>query len=47
LQGVVLKDNPDDGKKLKVYVDHIAKDRAANSSDWEDFYRAARKLRLG
>ena len=47
LQGVVLKDNPEDGKKLKVYVDHIAKDRADKSEDWREFYRSARKLRLG
>jgi len=47
LQGVVLKDNPEDGKKLKVYVDHIAKDRAEKSEDWREFYRSARKLRLG
>jgi len=47
LQGVVLKDNPDDGKKLKVYVDHIAKDRAEKSEDWREFYSSARKLRLG
>ena len=47
IQGVVLKDNPEDGKKLKVYVDHIAKDRAEKSGDWREFYRSARKLRLG
>jgi len=47
LQGVVLKDNPEDGKKLKVYVDHVAKDRAEKSEDWREFYRSARKLRLG
>ena len=47
LQGVVLKDNPDDGKKLKVYVDHVAKDRAEKSEDWREFYRSARKFRLG
>jgi MoxR-like ATPase len=47
IQGVVLKDNPEDGKKLKVYVDHIAKDRAGKSEDWREFYRSARKLRLG
>ena len=47
LQGVVLKDNPEDGKKFKVYVDHIAKDRAEKSEDWREFYRSARRLRLG
>jgi len=43
----VLKDNPEDGKKFKVYVDHIAKDRAEKSEDWREFYRSARRLRLG
>jgi MoxR-like ATPase len=47
LQGVVLKDNPEDGKKLKAYVEHIARDRAAKSEDWREFYRTASKLRLG
>jgi MoxR-like ATPase len=47
IQGVVLKDNPEDGRKLKAYVDHIAKDRSQISADWKSFYTAARKLRLG
>ena len=47
IQGVILKDNPDDGKKLKAYVDHIAKDRAEHCPQWRAFYTAARKLRLG
>jgi Mg-chelatase subunit ChlI len=46
IQGVVLKDNPEDGRKLKAYVDHIAKDRSHASADWKSFYTAARKLRL-
>jgi MoxR-like ATPase len=47
IQGVVLKDNPEDGKKFKAYVDHIAKDRARRSKQWKAFYRVARELRLG
>src|SRR5690606_19594547 len=31
LQGVVLKDSPDDGKRLRAYVDHIVKERAGRS----------------
>lgn len=47
IQGVVLKDSPDDGKKLRAYVDHIAKERAARSGIWKEFYTAARVLKLG
>ncbi|WP_252259906.1 ATP-binding protein [Erythrobacter aurantius] len=46
LQGVVLKDSADDGKKLRAYVDHIARERAGKSSVWKDFYKAARALKL-
>ena len=47
IQGVVLKDSPDDGKKLRAYVDHIAKERAARSGIWKEFYTAARVFKLG
>lgn len=46
LQGVVLKDNPDDGKKLRAYVEHVAKPRAETSAEWRAFYESARRLRL-
>ena len=46
IQGVILKDEPEDGKRFKAYVDHIAKDRAARGGPWRDFYQAARALRL-
>lgn len=46
LQGVVLKDSPDDGKKLRAYVDHIARERAGKSAVWKDFYKTARALKL-
>jgi hypothetical protein len=42
----VLKDNPEDGKKLRAYIEHIAKERSAASAPWKEFYAAARKLRL-
>lgn len=47
IQGVVLKDSADDGKKLRAYVDHIAKERAGRSGVWKEFYTAARSLKLG
>jgi MoxR-like ATPase len=47
MQGVILKDEPEDGKRFKAYVDHIVKDRAGRSGPWRDFYDAARALKLG
>ncbi len=46
IQGVVLKDGPEDGKRFKAYVDHVAKERAGRGGPWRDFYQAARALRL-
>lgn len=46
IQGVVLKDSPDDGKRLRAYIDHIAKERAGRSGPWKEFYQAARLLKL-
>ena len=46
MQGVVLKDEPEDGKKFKAYVDHVVKERAGRGGPWRDFYQAARGLRL-
>ena len=46
VQGVVLKDNPEDGKKFKAYVDHVAKDRSGGNAHWKAFYQTARKLKL-
>lgn len=40
--GTALKDNPDDIKKLRHYVDVVVKARAAKSSAWSQFH-AARK----
>ena len=47
LQGVVLKDSPDDGKRFRAYVDHIVKERAGRSGPWKEFYQAARALKPG
>ena len=44
LRGVVLKDDPKDGEKLDVYVDHVAKSRARErGSAWAEFYAEARR----
>jgi MoxR-like ATPase len=47
LQGVVLKDSAEDGKRFRAYVDHIVKERAGRSGPWKEFYQAARALKLG
>jgi len=46
IQGVILKDSPEDGKRFRAYVDHIVKERASRSGVWRDFYQAARALKL-
>jgi len=46
IQGVIIKDEPEDGKRFKAYLDHIVKERSARSGPWRDFYHAARALRL-
>jgi MoxR-like ATPase len=46
IQGVILKDEPEDGKRFKAYLDHIVKERSGRSGPWRDFYQAARALRL-
>jgi MoxR-like ATPase len=47
LRGVVLKDNAEDGKKFRAYVEHVAKPRAETDPAWRAFYEAARKQPLG
>lgn len=47
IQGVILKDAPEDGKRFKAYIDHIVKERAGKSGPWRDFYQSARSLKLG
>ena len=46
IQGVVLKDDREDGRKFKSYIDHVVKDRARGGGAWRSFYDAARALRL-
>src|SRR6185295_13618144 len=43
IRGVVFKDDPEDARKFRAYVDHIAKVRAKRSRVWSDFHAAARK----
>jgi MoxR-like ATPase len=43
--GTILKDNPDDVKKLKQYFDVVVKVRGKNSKAWQQFYEAKKWLR--
>jgi MoxR-like ATPase len=43
--GTVLKDNPDDLKKLKHYFDVVVKARGKGSKTWQQFYEAKKWLR--
>jgi hypothetical protein len=45
LVGSVLKDNPEDAKKLKHYFDVVVKSRARKQPEWEEFYKARKWLR--
>lgn len=42
--GTVLKDNPDDGKKLRHYFDVVVKQRAQRLPQWKRVYDARREL---
>ena len=42
LIGVVLKDNRDDAKRVRFYMDHVAKERAKHDSAWKDFFEAGK-----
>lgn len=44
LRGVVFKDDPEDARKLKAYVDVVARDRAGRSGIWKDFFREAQAI---
>ncbi len=43
--GTILKDNPDDVKKLKQYFDVVVKTRGKGSKAWQQFYEAKKWLR--
>jgi MoxR-like ATPase len=45
LTGTVLKDNPDDAKKVRQYFDVVVKARASNNGRWKNYYEARRLLR--
>jgi MoxR-like ATPase len=44
LIGTVLKDNPDDGKKLHHYFDVVVKPRAQRLAQWKPMLEARREL---
>ncbi len=44
LIGTVLKDNPDDGKKLRHYFDVVVKQRAQRGAQWRRLLEARREL---
>jgi MoxR-like ATPase len=43
IRGVVFKDDPEDARKFRAYLDHIAKARAKRSKVWSAFHAAAKK----
>jgi MoxR-like ATPase len=43
IRGVVFKDDPEDARKFRAYLDHIAKARAKRSKVWNQFFIAAKK----
>ncbi len=45
LVGTVLKDDPEDAKRLRHYFDVVVKARAQRSEGWKDYYRARKWLR--
>jgi len=45
LLGTVLKDNPDDLKRLRHYFDVVVKARAKGSRTWQEFHEARKWLR--
>lgn len=45
LVGTVLKDNPDDEKKLRQYFDVVVKGRAKKSPIWKRYYEARKWLK--
>lgn len=44
LVGTVLKDNPEDAKKLAHYFNVVVKNRAANHDHWQAYYKARKWL---
>lgn len=46
LIGVVFKDNQEDAKKFKYYIDTVIKERARKDNDYKMFYEASREISL-
>jgi len=46
LGGTVLKDNPDDAKKIRQYFDVVVKARAGRSRLWKSYWEARKHLRV-
>jgi len=44
LQGVVLKDNADDARRMRHYVDTVMRERARRDDLWKTFHDAAKQL---
>lgn len=44
LQGVVLKDNADDAKRVRHYFDTVVRERGKRDAQWKAFHDAARAL---
>ncbi|MEM6550311.1 MAG: AAA family ATPase [Pseudomonadota bacterium] len=44
IRGVVFKDDPEDARKFRAYVNHVAKARARDGGPWADFHRAASRI---
>ncbi|MEL6522139.1 MAG: AAA family ATPase, partial [Pseudomonadota bacterium] len=42
LGGTVFKDDPEDARKLRAYIDQIAKPRSRTSRTWSTFYKSAK-----
>jgi MoxR-like ATPase len=43
IRGVVFKDDPEDARRFRAYVDHIAKARRKRGKAWSEFFTAAKK----
>ena len=43
MRGVVFKDDPDDARRYRAYVDQIAKVRMKGNKTWSDFFKAAKQ----
>ncbi len=43
IRGVVFKDDPEDARRFRSYIDQIAKARMKRDKAWSEFYKAAKK----